>query len=300
LKTDRGAIQELYPFRSHSQIISGYAMHYLDEGQGDPVLLLHGNPTWSFLYRDYVRALSDHYRVVAVDHIGCGLSDKPGVRAYPFTLARRIADLEGLADALSLGDRLTLVVHDWGGPIGFGFAVRHPERIKRIVVFNSAAFPWPAGKKFPWILRLCRKSTLAGYLIQRFNGFALPASRLMCAKRKISPGIRKGYLTPYDNFLNRTAILRFIQDIPIETDHISYRTLVDIREKLPLLQQAAMIIFWGGKDFIFDRDICAEWTRYFPKAQVHYFPDAGHNVVEDETESILPLLRNFLIRESLS
>jgi|WetSurMetagenome_2_1015567.scaffolds.fasta_scaffold190512_2 cis-3-alkyl-4-acyloxetan-2-one decarboxylase len=298
LKTERAAIQQLYPFTSHYQIISGIKLHYLDEGRGDAVLFLHGNPTWSFLYRDYVRALSDRHRVVAVDHIGCGLSGKPGANAYSFTLEQRIADLESLIESLSLGDNLTLVVHDWGGPIGFGYAVCHPERIKNIVVFNSAAFPWPVGKKFPWLLRLCRKSRLVGYLIQRLNAFALPASYLMCAKRKLSPDIRKGYLAPYDTAANRIAIRRFIQDIPLEPDHISYRTIMSIKEGLPLLRQVPMIIFWGERDFIFDREICAEWSRYFPQARVHRFPEAGHNIAEDEAESILPLLRDFLELEN--
>jgi haloalkane dehalogenase len=292
------SIRSLYPFPSHYQIVSGNRMHYLDEGRGDPIVFLHGNPTWSFLYRDYVRALKGEHRVIAVDHIGCGLSDKPTEDRYPFTLERRIADLEGLLDALDLSRKLTLAVHDWGGPIGFGYAVRHPERIKQIAVFNTAAFFWPSGKNFPWILRICRRSRAAGYLIRRLNAFALPTSYLMCAKRKIDSATRKGYLLPYRSWSDRAAILRFIQDIPLEPEHVSHRTMSDIQQGLSLLRDVPMIIFWGGKDFIFDRDICSEWSRYFPKARVHMFPDAGHNILEDEKDAILPLLRNFLVAES--
>lgn len=288
----------LYPFRSHYQVVSGHRLHYLDEGRGDPVVLLHGNPTWSFLYRDYVRALKDEHRVIAVDHIGCGLSDKPAEDGYPFTLERRIADLESLLASLALSEKITLAVHDWGGPIGFGYAVRHPDRIKQLAVFNSAAFLWPPGKKFPWSLRTCRRSRAAGYLIRWLNAFALPASYLMCTKQKIDSTIRRGYLLPYNSRANRVAIHRFIQDIPLEPDHVSHKTILDIQERLPLLRDVPMIIFWGGRDFIFDREICAEWSNYFPGAQVHMFPEAGHNIVEDEKDAILPLLRKFLATES--
>src|SRR5512143_636445 len=133
----------LYPFASHYHVVSGYRMHYVDEGRGQPIIFLHGNPTWSFLYRDYIRALMEEYRIVAMDHIGCGQSDKPPRNRYPYTLARRIEDLDNLLAALTSNEKIALVVHDWGGPIGFGYAVRHPDRIKKLVVFNSAAFLWP-------------------------------------------------------------------------------------------------------------------------------------------------------------
>ncbi len=292
------SLHALYPFTSHYHAVSGHRLHYLDEGRGDPVLFLHGNPTWSFLYRDYVRVLRDEHRVIAVDHVGCGLSDKPGEDRYPFTLERRIADLESLLASLNLNQKLTLVVHDWGGPIGFGYAVRHPDRIKQFVVFNSAAFLWPAGKKLPWILRTCRKSRAMGYLIRRLNAFALPASYLMCTKQRIDSGIRQGYLLPYNNRANRAAIHRFILDIPLEPAHISHQTILDIQDKLFLFRDAPMIVFWGGRDFIFDREICSAWSNYFPGAEVHMFPEAGHNIVEDEKDAILPLLQKFLATES--
>jgi pimeloyl-ACP methyl ester carboxylesterase len=292
------SIHPLYPFPSHYHVVSGQRMHYLDEGRGDPVVFLHGNPTWSFLYRDYVRALRNEHRIIAVDHIGCGLSDKPAEDQYPFTLERRITDLECLLDFLDLRGKVSLAVHDWGGPIGFGYAVRHPERIKQIAVFNTAAFFWPSGKAFPLILRICRKSRAAGYLIIRANAFVLPTSYLMCAKQRIDAVTRKGYLLPYRSWAHRTAILRFIQDIPLEPDHVSYRTMSDIQQGLVLLRDVPMIVFWGGRDFIFDRDICSEWSRYFPKARIHLFPDAGHNILEDERDAILPMLRNFLAAES--
>lgn len=269
-------------------------MHYLDEGQGSPILFVHGNPTWSFLFRDYVLALKGGHRCIAVDHIGCGLSDKPGRNDYPFTLSRRVEDLESLMESLGVASGITLAVHDWGGPIGFGFAVRHPEWIERLVVFNSAAFLWPPEKKFPWILRACRKSRVLGFLIDRWNAFAFPASYMMCAKKKVSAEVRNGYLAPYRTLKSRTAILKFIQDIPLGPDHVSYAAIRGVQEGLARLRGIPVTVFWGGRDFIFDQDICSEWSRYFPGAEVHLFREAGHNVAEDEREAILPLLSRFL------
>jgi cis-3-alkyl-4-acyloxetan-2-one decarboxylase len=297
LNTVPQSLRVHYPFAPHDRLITGQRMHYLDEGQGAPALFVHGNPTWSFLYRDYVTTLRDRNRILVPDHIGCGLSSRPGPDDYPFTLERRIDDLENWIESLALREPVSLAVHDWGGAIGLGYAVRHPDRIRRIAVFNTAAFLWPAGKKFPWVLRLARRSRAVGYLIQYWNAFAYPASRLMCTKRRISAGIRAGYLAPYRTPADRLAILRFVQDIPLGPDHVSYSALMGVQDRLPSLRHVPVAIFWGARDFIFDREICATWSRYFPQARVHMFPDAGHNVVEDEKDAILPLLRAFLSTE---
>ncbi len=122
----RGLAPGLYPFRGHFLDLQGIRLHYLDEGRGEPVVMVHGNPTWSFYYRELVKALRDDYRVVVPDHVGCGLSDKPDDDRYDYTLDRRVADLEALLDHLGLTSDLTLVLHDWGGMIGMAYASRHP------------------------------------------------------------------------------------------------------------------------------------------------------------------------------
>ena len=142
--------RDLYPFRSQYLTLSGWKYHYVDEGSGDPLVMLHGNPTWSFYYRALIAAFSPTHRVIAPDHVGCGLSDKP--QAYSYTLAQHINNLEALLDALEL-ERLTLFLHDWGGPIGMGYALRHPERVKRFVVFNTAAFPV---SRIPLRINVCK------------------------------------------------------------------------------------------------------------------------------------------------
>src|SRR5436305_7666249 len=122
----------LYPFPGHHLAVGdGVRLHYLDEGAGEPVVMVHGNPTWSFYYRNLVLTLRDRYRCVVPDHVGCGLSDKPPADRYPYSLDRRVADLTALLDHLKLDRDVTLVVHDWGGMIGTAWAARFPERVDR-------------------------------------------------------------------------------------------------------------------------------------------------------------------------
>src|SRR5690606_5870175 len=147
---------ELYPFRGRYFDVGGARMHYLDEGTGEPVVMLHGNPTWSFYYRELVRALSPRYRCIVPDHVGMGPSDKPGADRYEYTLERRVDDLGALLEPLGVERDVTLVLHDWGGMIGMAWAARRPERVARLVILNTAAFPLPDDKPFPWPLWLTR------------------------------------------------------------------------------------------------------------------------------------------------
>lgn len=141
----------------------GLRLHYIDEGSGEPLVMLHGNPTWSFYYRHVLAALSGEHRVIVPDHIGCGRSDKPDDSRYAYTLASRVLDLERLLEHLGLDRDLTLVMHDWGGMIGMAYAARHPARIARLIVSNAAAFHKPAGKVMPKALAMCRNSPLGAF-----------------------------------------------------------------------------------------------------------------------------------------
>ena len=160
------AFRDLYPFQSHYLDLKPHQYHYLDEGRGETVLLLHGNPTWSFYYRNLVQGLKSQYRCVVPDHIGCGLSDKP--QEYNYTLSQHIDNLEALIDYLEL-DNLTLALHDWGGAIGMGYAARHPDKIKRLVIFNTAAF---ITNRIPFSINLCRNPILGSVAILNLNLFA--------------------------------------------------------------------------------------------------------------------------------
>jgi len=277
----------LYPFAPRSFVTPrGARMSYLDEGGGaanrdEAVLLLHGNPTWSFFYRDVVRALAPAMRCIAPDHIGMGLSDKP--EDYDYTLATRIADVEALVASLGL-KRIHLVVHDWGGIIGFGFATRNPGLIGRIVIMNTAAFP---DKNIPARIALCRAPLGIGSLIVRgFNGFAWPATWMAMHRRKLTPDEKRGYLFPYDCWRNRVAVREFVRDIPMSASHRSYATLVEIGGKLSLLAANPKLILWGGRDFCFNDHFFNRWRGIYPDAEAHHFPDVGHYVLDDGGDEV--------------
>jgi len=283
----------LYPFEKHWPELDDLRLHFLDEGSGEPVVAVHGNPTWSFYYRDLVRELRDDYRVIVPDHMGCGLSDKPGDDAYDYTLSRRIEDFSRLMDYLGLDD-INLVVHDWGGMIGLGWAVRNPERVKRLVIFNTAAFHLPRNKSFPWQLWMVRNTPLGPLMVQGLNGFARGASHLACTRKKLSNEVRDAYCAPYDSWADRIATLRFVQDIPLGPGDPGYDIVSDTAERLEVFRDRPVLVCWGDKDFVFDHHFLAEWQRILPEADVHRFADCGHYILEDASEEIIPLIRRFL------
>jgi haloalkane dehalogenase len=278
---------------------AGLRLHYIDEGSGEPVILLHGNPTWSFYYRHLIEALRDAQRVIVPDQIGCGLSDKPDDSRYDYTLASRVDDLELLLDHLGLDRELTLVLHDWGGVIGMTYAARHPERIARLVIANTAAFHKPAGKSFPWALSLFRARALGSCLVRGLNLFVRGTAWIGCRESRLSPAERNAYAAPYDSWAHRIAIHRFVQDIPLRPDDRSYELVSWVQDRLGLLDAVPMLIVWGMRDFVFDGPVLDEWVRRFPAAEVHRFPRAGHLVFEDQREAINGLVQSFLMAHPL-
>lgn len=276
----------LYPFTSRWHAVGGHRMHYVDEGQGPAVLCVHGNPTWSFYWRRVVSTLAPTHRVIAIDHLGCGLSDKP--EAGPYRLADHVERLESLVHALDLKD-VTLLMHDWGGAIGMGVAVRNPDRFARFGVFNTAAFP---SARMPARIAACRVPVLGPIAVRGFNGFA-GAAVVMATERGLAPDVRAGLLAPYDSWANRVAVQRFVEDIPMDPSHPSWSTLVGIEAGLAQFKDRPWLIGWGERDWCFTPLFRQEWERRFPKAQVHRFPEAGHYVLEDAHEALLPLIRDF-------
>jgi pimeloyl-ACP methyl ester carboxylesterase len=282
-----------YPFAPKSFLTPGKArMSYLDEGPRDAeaVLMVHGNPTWSFYYRNLVQALAPTLRCVVPDHIGMGLSEKPS--SYPYTLATRIADLEALVASLGL-KRVHLVVHDWGGAIGMGFAARHPELIGRLVILNTAAFP---SKRIPLRIALCRLPAAGPLLVRGLNGFAGPATAMAMSRRALNKNEKGAYLFPYDSWANRAAVSAFVQDIPMSPGHPSWSTLEAVAAGLAQFRDRPVLILWGGQDFCFDRTFFARWKEIFPAATAHLLDDAGHYVLEDARELVVPEIADFLRR----
>ncbi|MFN0009462.1 MAG: alpha/beta fold hydrolase [Planctomycetota bacterium] len=281
-------LAEEYPFASRFLDVDGGRMHYVDEGPRDaaPVLMLHGNPTWSFLYRRLVKALSGEHRCVAPDHIGCGLSDKP--QDWRYDLVGHIENVEKLVLALDLRD-LTLVVHDWGGPIGLGFARRHPERVARVVITNTAAFPGPA----PLRLRVCRAPWIGPFLVQRLNAFAGTAPTL-AVQRPLSATARAGFALPYRKAADRIAVARFVQDIPLSPKDRSWAELAEIEASLDGLRTRPLCILWGERDFVFTPAFREEWQKRLPKVEVHRLEEAGHWLYEDEPTQVERLIGAFV------
>jgi cis-3-alkyl-4-acyloxetan-2-one decarboxylase len=272
----------------------GLKLHYIDEGSGEPVVMIHGNPTWSFMYRHLIEALANSQRVIVPDQIGCGLSDKPDDSRYCYRLASRVDDLELLLEHLGLTADLTLVLHDWGGMIGMTYAARHPERIARLVVCNTAGFHMPAGKRMPRALSLCRASGLGALLVQGMNLFCHGTALEGCHRARMTRELRAAYVAPYDSWDHRRAILRFVADIPLRPSDASYELVSRTQERLELLRSVPMLVLWGMKDFVFDQHFLAEWERRFPGAMVHRFAKAGHYVFEDESAAISELVPSFL------
>jgi haloalkane dehalogenase len=277
-----------YPFLPHFLELDGGRLHYIDEGAGPVIVMVHGNPTWSYFFRHLISLLKTKYRVIALDHMGCGLSDKP--QDYAYCLAQHIENLESLISHLQI-DRFSLIVHDWGGAIGVGCAVNHINAVDRIVVMNTAAF---RSKHIPLRIQLCRLPVIGEIIVRLFNGFAGPA-RFMAVKKKMPDGVAKAYLAPYDNWQNRVAIHRFVRDIPLHPQHRSYAVLAAIENRLAMLRDSKvpLLIIWGGGDFCFDKVFFQEWLRRFPDAENHYFPDGGHYILEDKLEDILPVIKSF-------
>lgn len=267
--------------------------HYIDEGQGPPVVMLHGNPTWSFYYRNLIDALSPTNRVIVPDHIGCGRSDKPLDARYNYTLKSRVDDLERLLDRLEIDKQITLILHDWGGMIGMAYATRFPDRIARFIIMNTGAFHLPKSKPMPWQLTLCR-SPLGGPLVRGLNMFVSGTAKLGCTHHPMSADIRAAYAAPYNSYENRIAVHRFVQDIPLVPGDQAYEIVSETEANLTRFVDRPMMIAWGMTDPVFDRHFLEGWTSRFPQAIVHQYEKAGHYILEDEAETVVPQVVEFL------
>jgi len=259
---------------------AGALQHFVDEGprRTDALVFVHGNPTWSFAFRRAIAALRTRRRCVAVDHLGCGLSDKPA--AFPYRLEEHVHALERLLLELGI-ERMTLVLHDWGGPIGLGFARRHPERIERLVLTNTAAFPLDGS--LPLALAACRWPVFGRLAVRGLNAFARGATR-MAVERPLAPLVKRGYLLPYDSWENRIATHAFVADIPLDPGHPSWAELEAIDRSLADFRSLPVHFLWGERDWVFTARFLEAWLRRFPGAGVTRFADAGHYLFEDRAE----------------
>ena len=288
----RQSWRRLYPFESHWLELDSLRYHYLDEGGGDPLLMVHGNPTWSFYWRNLVLGLSDIGRPIVPDHIGCGLSDKPQV--YEYTLSRHVSNLVKLIRHLDL-QRVTLLAHDWGGAIGLGAALAEPDRFARLILFNTGAFPPPY---VPWRIRACRLPLVGPVAVRGFNLFARAALSMATEKpERLTAEIQEGLLYPYDSWSNRVGVASFVRDIPVSNTHPTWSTLHDMEQALPTLSDRPVHLIWGMKDWCFRPECLDRLQELFPEAETNRIQDAGHYVIEDAHERITPLVRAALGQE---
>ena len=293
LPTANEAWRPLYPFASHALTLDGHRYHYVDEGAGPPLLFVHGNPTWSFHWRELIQAWRGEYRTLAPDHLGCGLSDKP--QEWSYRLADHIDNLVAFIRELDLRD-ITLLAHDWGGAIGLGAALAEPDRFRRFVLFNTGAYrPWFV----PWRIRVCRTPVVGKLGLQGLNLFGRAALRMTMSRRKLTPAERAGYLAPYRSWNDRRAIYRFVQDIPLSSDHPSYAKLAEIEDGLPSLGDRPFQFVWGMRDWCFTPECLDKFLQILPEADAHRIADAGHWVVEDAGDEVVTVVNRFFAEHPL-
>ena len=285
----RAGFEQEYPFRScWFRTIDG-VQHYVDEGTGPVILMVHGNPTWSFAWRKLIVSLRENYRVIAIDHLGCGFSEKPQDKSA-YTLEGHIRRLASLVQLLDLRD-VSLVGHDWGGAIGMGAAGRLEQRFCRFVLMNTGAFH---SRAIPFRISLCRIPILGEIGDRALNLFAR-AAVTMAVETPLTPAARSGFLAPYDSWDHRIAVHEFVRDIPLSPTHRSHGTLTEVERSLEKFRTHPVQLIWGMKDWCFTpQEFLVGFQKRFPGATVLRLPDAGHYVFEDAPEQVLSQIRSFM------
>jgi cis-3-alkyl-4-acyloxetan-2-one decarboxylase len=281
----------LYPFKPHWLDLDGSRLHYLDEGPAAAertLLFVHGNPTWSFHWRRLIARFRGEFRCVAMDHLGCGLSD---LQPRPLRLADHIANVCRLVESLDLR-HITLVAQDWGGAIGLGALFAERERFEQIVLFNTGAFrPW----FIPWRIRVCRAPIAGQLAVQGGNAFSRAALTMTLARRRrLDPAIAAGYLAPYDSWARRAAVYQFVKDIPLSASHPTWQTLGAIEDQLPSLADMPSLLVWGERDWCFTTECLDRFAAVWPQAEVRRLPDVGHWVLEDAPDDAERFVADFL------
>ncbi len=273
-----------FPYEPHYADQDGLRMHYVDEGEGDPVLCLHGEPTWSYLYRKMIPGLSRVARVVAPDYFGFGRSDKPTERDW-YSFDRHYGSILGLVESLAL-ERLTVVVQDWGGPIGMRLAVEQPERVARLVVLNTGVgggrAPNDVWLRFREVVRAAGGDFQAGRLI-----------RTACV-RGLSDEVVAAYDAPFPTPESKAGPLMFPEQVPTEPEHPNTAPLLAIREALKAWERPTLVLF-GDSDPIFPPQVAEHIAELIPGAlPAETVANAGHFVQEDAGEEVAARIVRFL------
>jgi pimeloyl-ACP methyl ester carboxylesterase len=286
-----GDFEGTFPFESRYLRAGRTSLHYLDEGAPDapPLLFLHGNPTWSYLWRRPVAELSGRgHRCVAYDHMGFGRSEKPP-RLSAYTLERHVENALAVIDELDLHD-VTLVAHDWGGPIGLGAMLERAERLRALVLMNTWAWELPSW--LPPFIREFRTEGLGEILALGGNLFveSIPGGM---ARRDPDPVMMEAYRAPFPDYWSRAGTLAFQRDIPLTERDRSAPVISSIYERLPRLD-VPVLLLWGMRDPVFQPVFLDQWRELFPRAEVAALEDASHFVVEDRPDAVTGAIERFL------
>jgi pimeloyl-ACP methyl ester carboxylesterase len=274
-------------------------LHYIDEGPraGRPVVLVHGNPTWGYLFRHFVTALTAAgYRVIVPDLLGFGRSDKPEASEL-YSIEAHALRLAALLDSLDLDDA-TLVPHDWGGPIAMYWAAKNPARVHSLAILNSFAHRPRGPVPMAPPLRLFRVRGIGELLVKVLHlivrVFLFKAG--VVKRARMTAAVRAAYVAPHPRGSDRTAILAFARQFPQGPDGAVSELLETIHAGLPALAARPALIVWADKDVVFGDSALARWREDFPAAEVLHVPDAGHFLQEDAHEIVAPAIVEFLVR----
>ncbi|MEW6645895.1 MAG: alpha/beta fold hydrolase [Pseudomonadota bacterium] len=275
-----------YPFEPHYFQTAAGRMHYVDVGSGEPIVFLHGNPAWSFLYRKQISRFSAGYRCIAPDLIGFGFSDKP--RDWEYLPEQHAANIAALIDHLGL-DRITLVVNDWGGPIGMSYAVNHPEKVQRLVVLNTWA--WPVDDDFHYTsFSALMGGPLGRFLIRRFNFFVNSFMRVAFGdKRRLEKAAHAHYRHALPTPDARKGCCVFPGQIIGST-----KWLAALWSRIGLLKETSTLFVWGMKDIAFREKELQRWQAALPNSHTVRLPGVGHFVAEEAPEALAEAMEAFL------
>jgi cis-3-alkyl-4-acyloxetan-2-one decarboxylase len=280
-----------FPYEPHFVDAGEIRLHYVDEGPPDaaPLLFVHGNPTWSYLWRRPIAELSARgHRCVAFDHMGFGRSDKPP-QLSAYSLERHIENALALIDALDLSD-VTLVAHDWGGPIGLGALLERRDRLRALVLMNTWA--WELPSFLPPFLREFRTEGLGEILALGGNLFveSIPGGM---RRRDADPLMMEAYRAPFPDYWSRAGTLAFQREIPLTERDRSAPMMASIHERLPDLTLPVLLV-WGMRDPVFQPVFLEQWHQLFPEAETVALEDASHFLVEDSPEAVTEAIEGFL------
>ncbi|WP_129675572.1 alpha/beta fold hydrolase [Candidatus Chloroploca sp. Khr17] len=278
--------REEYPFASQFFSVPAGRMHYVDEGSGEPIVMIHGNPTWSFLYRNLIKRLQPEYRCIAMDHLGFGLSDKP--EQWSYLPKDHAANLTAFIEGLGL-QKITLVMQDWGGPLGLSYALNHPANVARIVIINTWA--WPVNRD-PYYIAFSgiMGGPIGRVLIMRYNFFAWSVLRQSFGdKRKLSREAHRHYLQHLATPAERIGCHVFPGQIVG-----SSAWLGEIWERMDTVEALPKLIVWGMKDIAFRPKELRRWQARFPSARTVELATVGHYVQEEAPDDLAAAMLPFL------